>query len=51
MIVPPHRSGKQPRLEQDLKAVADADDQFALFGRLPHPFHHRGEAGQGPVRR
>src|SRR5690606_12467514 len=37
MIVPPHRSGEQPRLEKDLKTVADADDQLALGGGLPHP--------------
>ena len=42
-LVTQHRAGQQPRLEQDLKAVADAEYRPAAFGERPHRSHHRRE--------
>ncbi len=36
-----HRSGQKPRLQQDLKTVAYADDKLALVRVLEHTLHHR----------
>ena len=40
-----HRAGEQAGFEQNLKAVADAEDQSAAFGEFFHGLHHRREAG------
>jgi hypothetical protein len=44
-----HRPWQQPGLQQDLEAVADADDQPASGREVPDRLHHRGEAGDGPA--
>src|SRR5262245_35703500 len=43
------RAGEQPRLGEDLEAVADADDRSALLRERSHLLHHRREPGDGPA--
>src|SRR5438309_11362127 len=42
-----HRARQQPGLEQNLKAVADAEDGAAALGEPPHLAHDRREARHG----
>ncbi len=40
--------GKQPRLAEDLKAVADSQHQASTIGKSTHRFHHRRELRNRP---
>ena len=43
IAVADERAGQQVRFGQDLKAVADADDEAAVVGELFHGLHHGAE--------
>jgi len=42
-----HGAGEQAGFEEDLEAVADAEDEAARAGEAVDRFHHGGEAGDG----
>jgi hypothetical protein len=41
--VPDQRAREQPRLAQDLEAIADPQHRAAVLGERPNRRHHRGE--------
>src|SRR5688572_20495323 len=47
-LIAKHGAWQEPGLEQDLKAVADAQYHPAMAGKLLHRPHDRRESGNGP---
>ena len=46
-LIPKHGAGEQPRFEQDLEAVADAEDHATLRRECLDRPHHRRKSGDG----
>jgi hypothetical protein len=48
VLVPEHRPGKKPQLEEDLESVAYPQDHTAPIGEFADLLHQGGESGDGP---
>ncbi len=49
VAVPAQDAGQEPRLAEDLEAVADPEHRAAVGGEAPDGIHHRRDAGDRPA--